>query len=459
MPQSKSRKGAKRSPQRAQNVRRKPLPEGTTDKFMRPLPMLKVECTLCYRNCTLSRGEVGPCGHRANELGRMKMRGHGEITCFIRDILGFGGNPFATYKPNKPGVFVGGSRCTAACTFCSSGRAVHKPEALPKVEPAGARPQEIERLTDAGLGDLWYGPRGWMEPEYAVVSAIAQGAQAITLGINEPLLTWEWTRDVARHAKARGLDVCVESNGFASREAIEQLAPFVDAVDVGIKGSADPGFYERRMRSPGGQEAALEAIGTWARTGVHLIVGDLLAPPKMQEEAAFVEGAKRLYATVLESAGEVVDLLSTIILKPMPSGGAVPGLPIVGEPEWPGVVDRIEHAEELARAAGLPFVRHYPRTLPCPCGMDLLTNIDICDDALPKGMPCRIQKGFCDRQRTTPNVTQDRRCASCGRAVPVVPMTPQEAELAAHAIRSGVQETFGDALPVGDPLNKPLWRM
>ncbi|WP_193607145.1 radical SAM protein [Nocardioides lijunqiniae] len=433
----------------------KPGQPAYSNLFVTSKPGKKLDCTLCYRLCTLEPGQKGPCGHRENADGRLRLTGHGEITCFIRDVIGFGGNPFASYKPNTPAVFIGGSRCTAACTFCSSGRAVHKPDALPKVTPTGEAPPHVAKYTEAGLGDLWYGPRGFLDPWFAVQSALAQGAMAITLGINEPLLTWEWSRDVARVAKENGLFVCVESNGFATTEAIEAIAPFVDAVDVGIKGSSDPEFYARRMRSPGGEVAALKAIETWARTDAHLIVGDLLAPPRMQDEAAFRESARRFYDHVLNVAGPVVDLLSTIILRPQATGGAVPGEPIVPLEQWPGVSDRMDEAEDLAHAAGLPFVRHYPRSLPCPCGADLLTNIDICKETLPRGQECRTMSGFCDRQRTLTNVTSDSKCVSCGRDVPVVPQTKAEQAEALRRIHNAVDDVFGDALPLGAALKLP----
>ncbi len=69
-----------------------------------------------------------------------------------------------------------------------------------------------------------------------IANAPARQAKAVVFAENEPTLSYEFTYDVARLAKSEVLRVDVYGNGFSAPAAIRKLAPYVDAVDIGIKG-------------------------------------------------------------------------------------------------------------------------------------------------------------------------------------------------------------------------------
>jgi hypothetical protein len=64
-------------------------------------------------------------------------------------------------------------------------------------------------------------------------------------------------------------------------------------VDVGVKGSADPAFYDRWMKSLGAVPTVLGSAKAWRDAGVFVIVGDLTAPPQMQDDEQFEDAAAR----------------------------------------------------------------------------------------------------------------------------------------------------------------------
>ncbi|MFJ7069876.1 radical SAM protein [Streptomyces sp. NPDC101115] len=320
-----------------------------------------VDCGLCYRNCRLEDGQTGPCGYRTNDGGVLALKGHGVVSCVVRQIRGFGPDPFLTYKPGATSVFLGGTRCTARCTFCMSADIVWRPERLEWVPT----PNHV-----MGGDSSWYGVAAYMHPIDAVGAARKKGAKQILFGINEPTLSFEWTYDVARLAKAEGIDVCVETNGFTAPEAIRRLAPYVDAVDVGVKGSADPEFYRRWMKSEGAVPSVLESLKTWRDAGVHLIVGDLIAPPHMQDEATFEEAATRFYAYLAEHVGPLTPVLTTHIAEPGPtlpdgSNGRMLVKPRGDAAAEAAYVDRLAWALQLGKAAGLPYATARKRLARC----------------------------------------------------------------------------------------------
>jgi pyruvate formate lyase activating enzyme len=161
----------------------------------RTAPPGQLACTLCYRKCVLAPGETGFCGFRGNRSGRMELLSHGIITSLVRQVHGYGPDPFMIFKPGQTSLFLGGIQCTSSCTFCMSAAIIHKPGAVPW---AGGREQMIT------ADSLLYGQKALMHPLDAVKAAAEHHASSLTFGINEPTLSIEWTTDVARLARQRG---------------------------------------------------------------------------------------------------------------------------------------------------------------------------------------------------------------------------------------------------------------
>ncbi len=174
-----------------------------------------------------------------------------------------------TYLPGAPALGVGGIRYTARCAFCTSANVVWAPDKLPWFGGRGRASGQNR--------DWYYAAKGVVHPEAVLQLAWERGALALVFSENEPALSVEYTLDVARLAKAEGLRVVLYSNGFSEPAVVRKLAPHVDAVDLGIKGSLDPDFYARLMRSPGATEAVKRSLLEWHAAGVHLRVSDLIA--------------------------------------------------------------------------------------------------------------------------------------------------------------------------------------
>lgn len=370
-----------------------------------------LDCSLCYRQCHLERGEAGWCSHRRNHNGRLHLVRHGEVSCIVKQQRGYQVDPFLTYKPGALSLFVGGVNCTAGCSFCMSTDITWDPERLRWING---------RRRPGNVGG-WYGHRGMMHPLGIMEIAREWGVSQLLFGINEPTLTYEFTFDVASLAQAAGLDVLIETNGFTLPTAIEQIAPLVNAVDLGIKGSGAAAFYDRWMKSAGAMPHVLAAAKTWVAAGVHLIIGDVIAPPHMQTQEEAQESQARLYAWIAEELGPLTPTLITPMMHPGPQETGKSGDLLLGRQEnfaAAAYMERIEAAVETARAAGLRYVhqKSNDETIRChSCDGELLRF----RSPLKHCVSCVMPTHYCPWWTHDQHVTPDGRCGHCGMAVPI----------------------------------------
>jgi len=275
----------------------------------------------------------------------------------------------------------------------------------------------------------------------AVDGAIAHQAGSVLFGINEPTLSFEWTADVAQLARRRGLDVLIETNGFTEPVAIKQLARHVGAVDIGTKGSLGEQFYDRHMRSPGAPVAVRRAMLAWHRAGVFVLVGDLVAPPHLQDDATFTEAAKAMYGWIAENLGPLTPVLVSPVFPPGPMGyepSADAKMLVRDDAEQQAYGRRLYKAVLLARDAGLAYAHakswNEVAQIRChECGSVLLAFTETClEGAAAAGYqwekPC-VMPLYCPWWSHEQHVA-DGRCGHCGTAVPVVCLS--ERELAAE---------------------------
>lgn len=346
---------------------------------------------------------------------------------------GFQADPFMTFKTGALSLFIGGTNCTSGCTFCMSKEITWRPESIPWI-------YSYERGPALGL---FFGNRGMVHPVGMINIAKMLGCTQIGFGFNEPLLTYEYTLDTARLAYEAGLDVVIETNGFSNPEIIREIAPFVAAVDLGVKGSLDPDFYDRWMKSPDATNAVKESGLAWRKAGVHLIIGDVIAPMQMQTDQAFEKCTLEFYSWIRDYLGDLSEILITPLLYPGPSGsGSRSGylLPAAASPKDETIYTlRIHEAVNTARELGLHYAHHKTvedRIFCHNCGAELLSFISpsvYCE-------PCLMPYQFCDQWDVIFHVDGESHCEKCGAWVPVVPLSHEEQERVKESIKNVPEE-------------------
>lgn len=119
-----------------------------------------------------------------------------------------------------------------------------------------------------------------MPPEELVERAVALRTEeprvvGIAYTYAEPLMAFEYVRDTAAAARARGLGNVLVTNGYISPEPRREILALTDAMNVDVKGFTAP-FYRRVCGAT--LDPVLETVEAARAGGVHVEVTNLLIP-------------------------------------------------------------------------------------------------------------------------------------------------------------------------------------
>lgn len=212
--------------------------------------MMKTTCQVCIHHCTLSPGQTGLCGARKNADGKVVCANYGQITSLALDPIEK--KPLKNFRPGSHVLSVGSYGCNLRCPFCQN--------------------HEISMAREADAGSLS------MSPEHLAEMALElQRRDVRNIGIaytyNEPLIGWEYVRDTARLAKEYGLVNVLVTNGTASPEVLETLLPYIDAMNIDLKGFR-PDYYQML----GGDFDTVKAFISQAARACHVELTTLIVP-------------------------------------------------------------------------------------------------------------------------------------------------------------------------------------
>lgn len=211
-----------------------------------------VRCEVCPHGCVLVPGNVGRCRARAIEDGRVVPRSYGRITSMALDPVEK--KPLAHWMSGHYLLSVGSYGCNLRCLFCQN-----------------------HSIAQAGEGEV---PWRYVSPQDLVdLTLETKVRNPQTVGIahtyNEPLVAWEYVRDVGALAHEAGLANVLVSNGCAQPWVIDALAPLVDAANIDLKGFSDE-YYRWCGGSFSTVKACIERLA--AEAGCHLEVTCLAVP-------------------------------------------------------------------------------------------------------------------------------------------------------------------------------------
>ena len=131
----------------------------------------------------------------------------------------------------------------------------------------------------------------------------AQGNIGIAFTYNEPLIGYEFVRDTATLAKARGLKNVMVTNGTAELSVLHELKPFIDAMNIDLKGFTDC-YYKDVL---GGDRTMVMAFIEEAVKTAHVELTTLIVPGENDSEDEMRE-LSRWVSGLRNPDGEVVPL-------------------------------------------------------------------------------------------------------------------------------------------------------
>lgn len=135
-----------------------------------------------------------------------------------------------------------------------------------------------------------------VEPAAVVSAALANRCDSISFTYTEPVLFMEYAFDTARLAKEQGLRTIFVSNGYMTMEALDLIAPYLDACNIDLKAFTDS-FYTKICKAH--LQPVLDSIEQINRKGIHIEVTTLVipgendSPEELGKIAAFILSVNR----------------------------------------------------------------------------------------------------------------------------------------------------------------------
>ncbi len=230
---------------------------------------MKTICQVCMHHCALEPGQTGLCGARKNESGEIICENYGMITSKALDPIEK--KPLHDFHPGSMILSVGSYGCNLRCPFCQN----HEISMAGR-ETSGAEYVSPRQLADTALT--------WKEQKRA-------GNIGVAYTYNEPLVGWEFVRDTARLVREYGMVNVLVTNGTATQGVLEELLPWVDAMNIDLKG-----FRQEYYRKLGGDLETVKAFIARAAESCHvelttlIVPGENDSPEEMEAQAKWISG-------------------------------------------------------------------------------------------------------------------------------------------------------------------------
>ena len=156
-------------------------------------PNDKVLCTACARYCEIGKDQIGLCGIRGNENGKLDLYVYGKVIAGHVDPIEK--KPVIHYNPGSKIFSIATTGCNWLCKYCQN--------------------SDISQRRKVEGVDL--------TPEQVASTAVEHGADGIAYTYNEPSIFIEFARDCGVAARKKGLFNIFVSNGYDTPESVKMM--------------------------------------------------------------------------------------------------------------------------------------------------------------------------------------------------------------------------------------------
>jgi len=317
----------------------------------------RVRCLLCPRECVVADLERGTCGVRENRGGEYFTLVHSRACSLNNDPIEK--KPLFHYRPGTKALSLATAGCNIECRFCQNW------------EISQFRPEQVTARE--------------VRPEEAVRHAQRLGSRSIAFTYSEPVIFYEYMRDICEAAEGTGIGRVMISNGYIQKKPLLELLPRLDAVKIDFKAFSES-FY--RDVCSAHLKPVLDTLLRIREAGVWLELV-MLVIPTLNDDPLETEAMCRW---IVQKLGPDVPIHFTRFH----SMYKIQNLP-------PTPVGTLERAREAALQAGIHFP--YAGNVPGHDGEN--TYCHSCKSLLIRRMGYRISK----------NVIEGGKCPSCGTPV------------------------------------------
>lgn len=209
----------------------------------------KTECLLCPHNCKLDEGRSGICHVRSNTGGEIKLNTYGILSSLSADPIEK--KPLYHFFPGYNILSAGSYGCNMRCDFCQNYN----------ISQCGYEPSKNENI---------------ISPRSLVDKALYTNRNiGLAFTYNEPVIWFEYMRDVAQLARKNNMFTVMVSNGYVCNEPLSEILDFIDAFNIDLKSFSDD-FYRKLTGSS--IEPVKNTLKRIASSGKHLEITTLIIP-------------------------------------------------------------------------------------------------------------------------------------------------------------------------------------
>ncbi|MBY0755082.1 radical SAM protein [Clostridium sardiniense] len=208
----------------------------------------KIRCNLCPHRCLIKDGHFGICGARKSSsvCGELKLYtiNYGEITSISMDRIEK--KPLYEFYKGSEILSIGSFGCNFKCSFCQN---YSISQYMPKSKKMTV--EEVSELVCSTFDNL-----------------------GVAFTYNEPSIFYEFVYDVSKRIKELNKDkkIVLVTNGYINKEPFKKLAPFIDAMNIDLKGDND--YYNKLCK--GRIEPVKDIIRVASKSGIHVEITTLL---------------------------------------------------------------------------------------------------------------------------------------------------------------------------------------
>ncbi len=229
------------------------------------LPHSRVRCHLCAHRCVIDKGHLGLCQVRENRGGTLYTLVYGRTISQAVDPIEK--KPLYHFHPGSLAFSIATPGCNFRCAWCQNWEISQRPR----------------------VGDLLTGLQA--TPDQLAATARRQGCRSIAYTYTEPVVFFEYARDIAVAARREGLANIFVSNGYMTKETLDLARDWLDAVNIDLKAFRDS-TYRRYVGAR--LQPVLDSLRRIREYGIWLEVTTLIIPgvnddaTELKELATFI---------------------------------------------------------------------------------------------------------------------------------------------------------------------------
>lgn len=281
-------------------------------QFWQALDAGKVRCNLCRFHCVIADGRRGRCGVRENHAGALFTLVYGQS--IAENVDPIEKKPLYHFQPGSKSLSIATVGCNFRCLHCQNYQISQWPHERSGIPGTALPPQEV------------------------VKHALESGSASIAYTYTEPTIFYEYAFDTAVLARQAGLKNVFVTNGYTTNAALEEIAPYLDAANVDLKGFSDQAYKEVTGAS---LQGVLDCLREYCRLGIWLEVTTLVIPGHNDSE---------------EELGQIANFIAKELSYEVPwhISAFYPTYKMLDRPPTP--VATLTLARDLGRRAGLKYI-------------------------------------------------------------------------------------------------------